>query len=488
MTTNLSLKLNEAFAQAEKPGRDYVSAGFTYRDFAEAFPHRVAGDKQNHPWVFLRREVDHGWYVDDRNPLMGFLSVDEASVLHSLALALPDSEALEIGCHRGWSTAHLAAGVKQLDVVDPVLSDPAHLADVEESLTRAGVRDRCALYGAQSPAKVLELLKERGRPWSFIFVDGDHEPDGPLWDAQTVANCASRDALIVFHDLASPVVAEGLAYLRSAGWSCLVFQTMQIMGVAWRGNVKIPVHIPDPKVNWTLPDHLRTFMVSGETPATYARRIQKFFMDYSSHDPYARARAPLPLGLPTQNALPTDVKKLQEDLRAARAEVAAFARNHALDELTTVLKSERAKSEELKTHLDAERARSNELNARTSSEKALLEELKNQLDTERARLMELQANASSERTALHELRSQLETERLRFEALGNQTSAERQAMTRDFQARYDQISAALAETDRALKKALNESAENAQIHEKLETLMKSRRFLTRKLAARVLNR
>jgi hypothetical protein len=61
-------------------------------------------------------------------------------------------------------------------------------------------------------------------------------------------------------------------------------------------------------------------------------------------------------------------------------------------------------------------------------------------------------------------------------------------MTREFQARYDQISAALAETDRALKKALNESAENAQIHEKLETLMKSRRFLTRKLAARVLNR
>jgi hypothetical protein len=470
MTTNLSVKLNEAFAHTQKPGRDYVSPGFTCRDFAEAFPHRIAGDKQNHPWVFLRREVDHGWYVDDRNPLMGFLSVDESSILHTLALAMPQCEALEIGCHRGWSTAHLAAGVKTLDVVDPVLADAAHMADVESSLARAGVRDQCNLYGATSPAKVLELLKERGRPWSFIFVDGDHEPDGPLWDAQTVANCATRDAIIVFHDLASPVVAEGLAYLRSLGWSCMVFQTMQIMGVAWRGNVKIPVHIPDPKVSWTLPDHLRTFMVSGETPAAYAQRLQKFFMDFTSHDPYARAKAPLLMGMPTQNALPTDVRKLQEELQAARDEASATKRTAVLDELSTLLTAERARADELESRLAAEiENRAAELKNLTDQSEKLsadgLHSIKRSAELE-AWTWELTQKIKEKDEALEQLQAQMA----------------------DIEARYHSASNALEEKSAVADTAKKQTEAYAELHARLESLLKSRRFLTRKLAARMLNR
>ncbi len=481
MTTNLSLKLDEAFAKTPSADRDYVSPGYTYVDLAHAFPHRVTGDKQNHPWVFLRREVDHGWYVDDRNPMMGFLSVDEASILHTLARALPECEALEIGCHRGWSTAHLAAGVKQLDVIDPVLADAAHFADVEQSLTSAGVRDKCALYGAVSPAKVHELIKERGRPWSFIFVDGDHEPDGPLWDAQTVANCAARDAIIVFHDLASPVVAEGLAYLRSIGWSCLVFQTMQIMGVAWRGKVKIPAHIPDPKVNWSVPDHLRTFMISGETPASYAQRVQKFFMDYSSHDPYARATAPLPIGLPTQNALPTDIRKLQEDLRASQAEVNASKTGLAVEELTLVLLAERARAEELNERLTAETLRASEFRQGLEAEKLRSEALSQHLDTEAARLV----NERQSVTANFE--SQLAAERAEIARL-TEVMAQLSEQMADSEAHRAELAGALGERDHVLDRANLDLANYAQLNTKLEDLMKSRRFLTRRLAARILNR
>jgi predicted O-methyltransferase YrrM len=495
MTTNLSAKLDEAFAQTPRPDRDYVSPGFKHLDLTQAFPHRVAGDKQNHPWVFLRREVDHGWYVDDRNPMMGFLSVDEASILHTLALALPDCEALEIGCHRGWSTAHLAAGVKQLDVIDPVLADPAHLADVEQSLTRAGVRDKCALYAAPSPAKVLELVKERGRPWSFIFVDGDHEPDGPLWDTQTVANCAARDAIIVFHDLASPVVAEGLAYLRSVGWSCLVFQTMQIMGVAWRGNVKIPAHIPDSKVNWSVPDHLRTFMISGETPAAYAQRVQKFFMDYSSHDPYARARAPLPIGLPTQNALPTDIRKLQDDLRASQAEASASRNGLAVEELTSVLVAVRARADEFSHRLNdaasradasgqqlaAQTLRADELRQRLQAETLRAEDSAQRLGTDMTRLM------GERQSLIDEFGSQLAAERAEIERLSNLvTQASRQIAASE--AHRAALAGALGERDQALDQVRQDLADYAGLNARLEGLMKSRRFLTRRLAARMLNR
>jgi hypothetical protein len=38
---------------------------------------------------------------------------------------------------------------------------------------------------------------------------------------------------------------------------------MQIMGVAWRGNVQPIAHIPDPSVNWELPSHLQHYEVSG---------------------------------------------------------------------------------------------------------------------------------------------------------------------------------------------------------------------------------
>lgn len=43
----------------------------------------------------------------------------------------------------------------------------------------------------------------------------------------------------------------------------MVYQTMQIMGVAWRGDVEPVQHIPDPKVNWHLPLHLQHYVVSG---------------------------------------------------------------------------------------------------------------------------------------------------------------------------------------------------------------------------------
>ncbi len=67
---------------------------------------------------------------------------------------------------------------------------------------------------------------------------------------------AAEDAMILFHDLASPDVARGWEYLRSQGWQTMLYQTMQIMGVAWRGTVQPVEHRPDLTVPWTWPSHL----------------------------------------------------------------------------------------------------------------------------------------------------------------------------------------------------------------------------------------
>jgi cephalosporin hydroxylase len=125
------------------------------------------------------------------------------------------------------------------------------------------VRDHVNLVPGYSPQAVQALAAQRQQPWSLIFIDGNHERPGPLEDAMVCAQLAAPDAAIVFHNLASPDVAEGLDYLRQQGWNTMVYQTMQIMGVAWRGNVEPIQHQPDPQVNWTLPPHLQGYLISG---------------------------------------------------------------------------------------------------------------------------------------------------------------------------------------------------------------------------------
>ena len=253
----------EVIARSLLPAGDYVSRGLAIVQPDAAFPHKVIGDPNGSPWQYLRREIPHNWYIDDRQPIVGFLSRDEAHILYNTALQFRGKRALEIGCWLGWSACHLALADVALDVVDPLLEAPAFYSSVDESLTAAGVRSRVNLIAGYSPQRVEELAATHSRQWSLIFIDGDHDAPAPLQDAIACEPLAAEDAIILFHDLASPEVAAGLDYLKQRGWNTMVYQTMQIMGVAWRGAVQPIAHRPDPAIDWQLPDHLRHYPVSG---------------------------------------------------------------------------------------------------------------------------------------------------------------------------------------------------------------------------------
>jgi glycosyltransferase involved in cell wall biosynthesis/predicted O-methyltransferase YrrM len=250
------------------PEGDYVSPGFSIVLPDRAFPNMGVGDPQGCPWVYLRRDIPHTWYVDQRQPIIGFLSRDEAHILYNTALQFKGKRALEIGCWVGWSTCHLALAGVALDVVDPLLEQPAIYQTVSDSLSAAGVRSSVNLVAGYSPAQVQELAAQHQRKWSLIFIDGNHDTPGPLQDAIACEQLAEPDALILFHDLTAPDVAEGLDYLQQHGWNTQIYHTMQIMGVAWRGNVQPVAHQPDPRVAWQLPNHLRHHPVSGRSPAS----------------------------------------------------------------------------------------------------------------------------------------------------------------------------------------------------------------------------
>ncbi|MFS8907272.1 TylF/MycF/NovP-related O-methyltransferase [Synechococcus sp. OH2] len=255
---------------------DYVSLNHRKIYLDRAFPSMTSVNPSSHPRPYLRKEVPHLWYADLRQPIIGFVSRDEAHILYNTALKLQGKPALEIGCWLGWSTAHLASGGVVLDVVDPALANPQIYESVDQSLRLAGVRSNVNLYPGYSPEKVEEIGQENDRRWSLIYIDGNHDAPAPLLDAQVADRYAAEDALILFHDLASPDVAEGLNYLRDRGWNTMIYQTMQIMGVAWRGNVQPVEHIPDPAVDWTLPEHLKGYPVCNLELSRVLEKVKAF--------------------------------------------------------------------------------------------------------------------------------------------------------------------------------------------------------------------
>jgi predicted O-methyltransferase YrrM len=245
------------------PAHDYVSPGLKIVMPDAAFPNMVIGDFSSVKWPWLRRWVAHNLYADRRNPEVGFASRDEASLLYNNALLFRGRPCLEVGCWRGWSAVHIALATGGLDIIDPVFADPDFLVGVRESFAAAGLLDKVTLHQGFSPAAIDELSKTTGKRWSFMFIDADHEGDAPRKDAEAAIRNAAETAMVLFHDLASPYVAAGLDEMHKAGWRTMVYQTIQIMGVAWRGDVRPVDHIPDPTISWSLPRHLSRYKVSG---------------------------------------------------------------------------------------------------------------------------------------------------------------------------------------------------------------------------------
>lgn len=246
---------------------DYVSPGMDRVSVDAAFPYMIEGNREECRWEWFRREIPHRWYVDSRRPGVGFLSRDEAHILYNNALKFRGNPALEVGCWMGWSAVHLILAQVDLTIIDPILRDTRVADSVVRSLRSAAatheIRWQARLCPGVSPSKIHQVAENLRKPWSFFFIDGDHEGLAALRDAEACAQHAAEDAMVLFHDLAAPAVGRGLDYLRESGWNTMIYQTMQIMGVAWRGRVSPVSHTPDPRVRWSLPPHLTHHPISS---------------------------------------------------------------------------------------------------------------------------------------------------------------------------------------------------------------------------------
>ena len=243
--------------------KDYVAANLEPPTFDHLFPNMIEADKSVSTWPYFRKQIDHTFRVDRRNPTVGFINRDEASILYSNARAFRGRSGIEIGAWRGWSTAYLiAAGIAPLHVVEPLLADPDWRSEFEHVVRGAGGGSTTNLVPNRSPSAVVRLA-ESGARWAFAFIDGDHDGDAPTQDALACEPFLETTAMVVFHDLVSPHVAAGLRVLAAKGWNVMAYQTGQMMGVAWRGAVAPVTHQPDPTQHWEVPAHLSGIPVSG---------------------------------------------------------------------------------------------------------------------------------------------------------------------------------------------------------------------------------
>jgi hypothetical protein len=58
-------------------------------------------------------------------------------------------------------------------------------------------------------------------------------------------------------------VASALPILAEAGFQIRLINTMQIMAVAWRGQVDVPAHAQDPNCGAIFIEHLTPYMEQG---------------------------------------------------------------------------------------------------------------------------------------------------------------------------------------------------------------------------------
>lgn len=246
-TGRMSTRTDATVSTGSNIRYDYRPPGLKDPNLIQFFPSLVSSNTKLTKWPYLRHSAPHTWRIDTRNthdPVTGVLSVEEALLLHNNAAQFKGKAGLEIGCHFGWSTAHLVSTGLRLDVVDPGLAREEQLNAIRSVLDKIYTQEY-KTWAGYSPSIIDAIAAARGESWSFAFIDGNHEGDHPRMDAMAVAALCAPDALVMFHDMTSPWVANGLKAMRDMGWNVGVYNTMQMMGVAWRGDVKPVQHVMD---------------------------------------------------------------------------------------------------------------------------------------------------------------------------------------------------------------------------------------------------
>lgn len=257
-TGRLAIKAEAPPAVQWNARYDHYPEGFNCPDLSSLFPYSQNTNTDTCPDKRLRREVPHIWRTDTREipSKTGNVSTEEAAILYALAGRKKEGRGIEIGSHFGWSTAHLLKAGLRIDAIDPAFSDTERFQQVSSSLQQWIDSGSVQLWPGYSPQIIPAISATQKQLYSFAFVDGNHDNNGPLLDVKALIPFLTPDAYLVFHDLTFNDVAAAVRYLKETGWHIRVYNTMQVMAVAWREGVEPPEYAGDLSHAVTLPPNL----------------------------------------------------------------------------------------------------------------------------------------------------------------------------------------------------------------------------------------
>ena len=218
----------------------------------------------------------------------GMWTHDECAILHNVAKLVQPGRCLDIGCHTGWTTAHIAAahpmplphpqnlscsvGEEGCNMLTGALEH--HYIDFVDSEGRR-FRDRffenCGWPGQPGWMTSREwfgfldglhnyagfgraYLKQPYPNYVLVVIDGDHEPGMPLEDARNAAAHLAPTGVIMLHDGVGKPVREAVQWLMASGFKCRAYFTPHLVFCCWRGAFVPPDHVPDPEVKRQLLD------------------------------------------------------------------------------------------------------------------------------------------------------------------------------------------------------------------------------------------
>lgn len=246
--------------EAAFPADDYVAPGLDVIKPDHVFPSLVRLDRERVWGAGSRKDFRHNQYADGYDTLRLLPNRDEAHILYNLARRFAGRRGLLIGGEIGWTARHLAEGGVKLDILDLHLGDPERLGRLKAGLDGLSDLRLFSGWGAEAVGTLVAHHTQKGEePWSLaVFNLAEREPD-IVPAIRRCAAAAAPDAMIVVWNALVCQVEDALQRLKAEGWSIRLYDTVQMIAVAWRGATGPVDHRPDPRARWLRPQTLAPF-------------------------------------------------------------------------------------------------------------------------------------------------------------------------------------------------------------------------------------
>jgi len=153
-------------------------------------------------------EPSHANWLDHVEQTEGWLSLQEAEALYTIASEVTAGVILEVGSYRGRSAIAISAGAPERV---PVYTIDPHDHLVESETLSFGPEDRAAFFramlrsGAYRNTRLINLSSEIIAPgWTdpigFLWIDGDHTLEGVTRDWRCWRDHLLPGAVVAFDD------------------------------------------------------------------------------------------------------------------------------------------------------------------------------------------------------------------------------------------------------------------------------------------------